>query len=641
MPIVTLADSSQRHFPNALTVLELAHSISPSLAKATLAALVDEKQVDTSFLITSDVKVRLLTEKDPESLAIIRHSTAHLLAHAVKELYPQAQVTIGPVVEDGFYYDFSCDISFTPEILSLIEQRMLEIVKRQLPVERLTWSREEAIAYFTAQGEHYKVKIIESIPSHETLSLYKQGDFIDVCRGPHVPNLKHLKVFKLTKLAGAYWRGDSNNEMLQRIYGTAWLKPEELASYLKRLEEAEKRDHRRIGKALDLFHIQEEGPGMVFWHPHGWTLYRLLETYIRERTLQDGYREVKTPQILDRVLWEKSGHWEKFKEDMFITESEKRTYAIKPMSCPGHVQIFNHTRHSYRDLPLRFSEFGCCHRNEPSGALHGLFRVRNFTQDDGHIFCTEDQIQSEAAKFIALAQSVYEDFGFSDLKVILSTRPEKRVGSDEIWDKAEEALAEALKKTTLAWRIAPGDGAFYGPKIEFQMTDCMGRLWTCGSLQLDFSIPERLEASYVTEENGRATPVMLHRAILGSLERFAGILLEHHAGILPVWLAPIQVSLLTITTKQDDFARFAHKKLSESGFRAKIDLRNEKIGFKIREHTLQRVPFQVVIGEREAANSTVSVRTLNGKDLGSMSLEALISLLTEEVAQKSKTIESI
>lgn len=636
MPIITLPDNSQRQFPNALTVFELAQTISPSLAKATLAAKVDGQLVDTSHLLENNCRVQLITERDPEGLAIIRHSTAHLLAHAVKELYPQTQVTIGPVIDDGFYYDFSCDVTFTPEGLTLIENRMRDIVKRQLPVERLSWSRDEAIAYFKKIGEHYKAEIIAGIPSNEALSLYKQGDFIDLCRGPHVPNLKHLKVFKLLKVAGAYWRGDAKNEMLQRIYGTAWTKNEDLSAYLTRLEEAEKRDHRKIGKALNLFHIQEEGPGMIFWHPNGWTIFRVLEDYIRNKITSEGYQEVRTPQILDRSLWEKSGHWSEFHEDMFITESDKHDYAIKPMNCPGHIQIFNHGLRSYRDLPLRLAEFGCCHRLESSGSLHGIMRTRSFTQDDAHIFCSEDQIQSEASRFIDLVQDVYADFNFNDIEIVLSTRPAKRVGSDAIWDKAEQALIDTLNSKNLVWRLAPGDGAFYGPKIGFEMKDCIGRMWGCGTLQVDFSMPERLEASYIAEDNTKKTPVMLHRAILGSLERFVGILIEQYAGILPVWLAPTQVSIMTITNKQDAFAEKLHSILQESGFRAKIDLRNEKIGFKIREHTVHRVPFQVVLGERETATETVSVRTLNGKDLGSMTIEALVSLLHQEVARKGR-----
>ncbi|MBI5447483.1 MAG: threonine--tRNA ligase [Gammaproteobacteria bacterium] len=636
MPIITLADGSQRPYAQPVSVYQVAQDISPGLAKNALAGKVGDHLVDTHSLITQDCPLKIITDRDPEGIDIIRHSTAHLLAHAVKELYPDTQVTIGPVIEDGFYYDFSCPVTFTPDTLTAIETRMKEIAKRNIPIQRLEWPRDQAIAFFKNKGEHYKAEIISSIPANETLSLYQQGDFIDLCRGPHVPNTQHLKVFKLMKIAGAYWRGDARNEMLQRVYGTAWAKKEELQAHLTQLEEAEKRDHRKIGKALDLFHIQEEGPGMVFWHPNGWVIYRILEDYMREKYVAHGYQEIRTPQVLSRTLWEKSGHWEKFHEDMFITESEKHDYAIKPMSCPGHVQVFNHGLRSYRELPLRLAEFGNCHRNEASGALHGLIRVRAFVQDDGHIFCTEDQIQEEAARFIDMAQGIYEDFGFTDITVKLATRPDKRVGAETTWDKAEKALEATLQQKKLLWQLAPGEGAFYGPKIEFSMKDCIGRQFTCGSVQLDFSMPERLGASYVAEDNTRQTPVMLHRAIFGTLERFIGLLLEHYAGILPVWLAPHQVSILTITEKQDTFAAEIAQKLQEQGFRTKIDLRNEKIGFKIREHTLNRVPFQVVLGEREASTRTVAVRTLRGHDLGSMSIEALCQLLAQEVAKRGR-----
>ena len=636
MLTVTLPDNNQRQYEQPVSILQIAQDISPGLARAALAGKMDTQLVDTSYLVQHDCAVEIITERDEEGVDILRHSTAHLLAQAVKELYPHTQVTIGPVIEDGFYYDFSHPEGFTPEDLIAIEARMNDIVKRSLAIQRLEWSRDEAIAFFEKIGETYKAKIIADIPPTQTISLYQQGDFIDLCRGPHVPNTKFLKVFKLMRVAGAYWRGDANNEMLQRIYGTAWAKKEDLKNYLTRLEEAEKRDHRKIAKTLDLFHLQEEGPGMVFWHPNGWTIYCVLEAYMREKYRAHGYQEIRTPQVLSRSLWEKSGHWEKFHEDMFITESEKHDYAIKPMSCPGHIQIFNHGLRSYRELPLRFAEFGYCHRNEASGALHGLIRVRAFVQDDGHIFCTEDQIQSEATRFIHMAQNIYEDFGFKDITVKLSTRPTKRVGSEATWDKAEKALENTLNQTGLNWQLAPGDGAFYGPKIEFSMKDCIGREFTCGSVQLDFSMPERLGASYIAEDNARKTPVMLHRAIFGTFERFIGLLLEHYAGILPVWLAPTQAVVMTITDKQDDFAQEVVKTLGDQGYRAKIDLRNEKIGFKIREHTLQRVPFQLIIGEREASTRTVSVRNLSGSDLGNMPIEAWVALLSQEVARRGR-----
>ena len=636
MPItLTLPDSSQRHYDAPVPIYKIAQDISPSLAKCALAGKIKGHLVDTSFIVKENTAIQIITAQDEEGLEILRHSSAHLLAHAVKELFPEAQVTIGPVIENGFYYDFSCKTPFTSEQLSAIEKRMHEIVKRNLPIQRLEWSREKAIAFFKEIGEHYKAEIISAIPNNETLSLYQQGDFIDLCRGPHVPNTKFLKIFKLTKIAGAYWRGDSKNEMLQRIYGTAWTTKEDLEKYLTAQEEAEKRDHRKIAKALNLFHIQEEGPGMVFWHPQGLILYRILENYIREKLTAQGYQEIRTPQILDRSLWEKSGHWEKFHKDMFITESEKHVFAIKPMSCPAHIQVFNQGLKSYRDLPLRFAEFGCCHRNEPSGALHGILRTRAFTQDDGHVFCTEEQIQEEATRFIHLAQDIYNDFNFEDISIVLSTRPAIHVGTEEMWNKAEKALEDTLKQNHIPWKLAPGDGAFYGPKIGFEMKDCLGRSWGCGTLQLDFFMPERLGASYVAQDNTHKVPVMLHRAILGSLERFIGIIIEHYAGILPLWLAPVQTSILTITDKQAVFANEIHQKLQIAGLRTKIDLRNEKIGFKIREHTLQRVPFLLIIGEREASTQTISVRTLHGKDLGSMTTDAFCQLLLETVASKN------
>ena len=636
MPItLTLPDSSQRHYDAPVPIYKIAQDLSPSLAKCALAGKIKGRLVDTSFIVKENTAIQIITAQDEEGLEILRHSSAHLLAHAVKELFPEAQVTIGPVIENGFYYDFSCKTPFTSEQLSAIEKRMHEIVKRNLPIQRLEWSREKAIAFFKEIGEHYKAEIISAIPNNETLSLYQQGDFIDLCRGPHVPNTKFLKIFKLTKIAGAYWRGDSKNEMLQRIYGTAWTTKEDLEKYLTAQEEAEKRDHRKIAKALNLFHIQEEGPGMVFWHPQGLILYRILENYIREKLTAQGYQEIRTPQILDRSLWEKSGHWEKFHKDMFITESEKHVFAIKPMSCPAHIQVFNQGLKSYRDLPLRFAEFGCCHRNEPSGALHGILRTRAFTQDDGHVFCTEEQIQEEATRFIHLAQDIYNDFNFEDISIVLSTRPAIHVGTEEMWNKAEKALEDTLKQNHIPWKLAPGDGAFYGPKIGFEMKDCLGRSWGCGTLQLDFFMPERLGASYVAQDNTHKVPVMLHRAILGSLERFIGIIIEHYAGILPLWLAPVQTSILTITDKQAVFANEIHQKLQIAGLRTKIDLRNEKIGFKIREHTLQRVPFLLIIGEREASTQTISVRTLHGKDLGSMTTDAFCQLLLETVASKN------
>ncbi len=631
MPIITLPDGNQRQFTNPLTVMEVAADIGPGLAKATLAGKIGEKIVDASYLIENDVELSIITDKSEEGVEIIRHSCAHLLAQAVKSLYPEMQVTIGPVVDNGFYYDFAGEHRFSPEDLEKIEKKMEELAKENILVERSVMVREEAIEFFSSMGESYKAEIIESIPHGEELSLYRQGDFIDLCRGPHVPATSALKAFKLTKLAGAYWRGDSNNEMLQRIYGTAWANKKDLKAYLHRLEEAEKRDHRKIGKQLDLFHSQEEAPGMVFWHDNGWSIYRSVEQYVRDVLKDNGYQEVKTPQVVDRTLWEKSGHWDKFGDMIFSTHSENRDYAVKPMNCPCHIQIYNHSLKSYRDLPLRMAEFGSCHRNEPSGTLHGLMRVRGFTQDDAHIFCTEDQIQSEVSAFIDLLYKVYADFGFNEVIIKLSTRPEKRVGSDEIWDKAEHALERALNDKGMDWDLQPGEGAFYGPKIEFSLKDCLDRVWQCGTIQVDFNMPERLSATYVAEDGSKKTPVMLHRAILGSLERFIGILIEHYAGAFPTWLAPTQLMVMNITDRQAEYVENVVKTLREWGFRAKSDLRNEKIGFKIREHTLQKVPYLLVIGDKEVENGLVAVRTRSGEDLGTMSVEELAGKLATDV----------
>jgi len=638
MPVITLPDNSTRQYDHPVSITDIAASIGPGLAKAAVAGVVDGKAVDTSFVIDHDASVRILTERDPEGLDIIRHSTAHLLAHAVKELFPDAQVTIGPVIEDGFYYDFAFKRGFTPEDLAAIEKRMEEVAARDLPVTRQVMPREQAVELFWDMGEEYKARIIEDIPKGEQISLYRQGDFIDLCRGPHVPSTGRLKAFKLTKLAGAYWRGDSRNEMLQRIYGTAWSDKKALKAYLHRLEEAEKRDHRRIGKQLDLFHTQEEAPGMVFWHDKGWLVYQQIEQYIRRLLRDNGYQEVRTPNLADRSLWEKSGHWEKFRDDMFTTESEKRTFAIKPMNCPCHIQIFNQGLKSYRDLPLRMAEFGACHRNEPSGTLHGLMRVRGFTQDDAHIFCTEEQIQPEVSQFIDLLFRVYGDFGFNEVIVKLSTRPENRVGDDTLWDKAEHALERALNAKGLEWDLQPGEGAFYGPKIEFSLKDCLGRVWQCGTIQVDFSMPARLDAHYVAEDSSKRVPVMLHRAILGSLERFIGILIEEHSGALPVWLAPVQAVVLTITDRQDEYASNIENQLKKQGFRALSDLRNEKISFKIREHTLQRVPYLLVVGDREVQDQTVAVRTRKGEDLGVLPLSVFIERLAVEATGHARTI---
>ncbi|HAT9730475.1 TPA: threonine--tRNA ligase [Legionella pneumophila subsp. pneumophila] len=634
MPNVKLPDGNVKHFEAPLTIYDVAHHISPGLAKAAIAGRVDGVLVDTSYLIKEDCSLIIVTEKHEDSLEIIRHSTAHLLAQAVKALFPSAQVTIGPVIEDGFYYDFAFERSFTPDDLSLIEAKMHELAKANLSITRRELPSNEAIQYFKGLGEEYKAKIIADIPENEALSLYRQGDFEDLCRGPHVPSTGFLKAFKLTKVAGAYWRGDSNNEMLQRIYGTAWADKKSLEEYLFRLEEAEKRDHRKLGKALDLFHFQDIAPGMVFWHPKGWTIYQELEHYMRNRLVDFGYQEIRTPQLVDRSLWEKSGHWANFRDEMFVTETENRHYAVKPMSCPCHVQIYNHGLKSYRDLPLRLSEFGNCHRCEPSGALHGLMRVRNMVQDDAHIFCTEDQIQSEVAMMLELVQSVYKDFGFTEIKYRLALRPEKRVGSDDVWDKAETALKLAMLGRNIEWVDAPGEGAFYGPKIECSLSDCLGRIWQCGTIQVDFSMPARLEASYVAEDGSKQTPVMLHRAILGSFERFMGILIEHYAGKLPLWLSPVQAVVLTISEKQNEYAEKVRKTLQKRGIRANFDLRNEKIGFKIREHTLQKIPYLLVVGDKEVENCQVAVRTRDGIDLGVMTIDTICDTLTQEIIRK-------
>ncbi|KTD49882.1 threonyl-tRNA synthetase [Legionella rubrilucens] len=636
MPNIKLPDGQIKHFEQAVSVFDVANSISPGLAKATLAGKVNNQLVDTSFIIENDSDLLLITDKQEESLEVIRHSTAHLLAQAVKSLFPSAQVTIGPVIEDGFYYDFAFGRPFTPDDLDRIEAKMAELAKADYPVTRREMPRDEAIAYFRSIGEEYKAKIIADIPAGEVISLYRQGDFEDLCRGPHVPSTGRLKAFKLTKVAGAYWRGDANNEMLQRIYGTAWGDKKALESYLHRIEEAEKRDHRKLGKALDLFHFQEIAPGMVFWHPKGWTIYQMLEQYMRERLRHFGYQEIRTPQLVDRTLWEKSGHWDNFRDEMFVTETENRHYAVKPMNCPCHVQVYNNGLKSYRDLPLRFSEFGNCHRCEPSGSLHGLMRVRNMVQDDAHIFCTEEQIQSEVAMMLELVQSVYADFGFNEIKYRLALRPEKRVGSNAVWDKAEGALQEAMRSRGITWVDAPGEGAFYGPKIECSLADSLGRIWQCGTIQVDFSMPDRLEASYVAEDGSKKTPVMLHRAILGSFERFMGILIEHYAGKFPLWLAPVQAMVLTISEKQDAFATKVTEILQKQGIRANFDLRNEKIGFKIREHTLQKVPYLLVIGDKEVESGSVAVRTREGADLGVMSIDKIGETLQQEIAAKSR-----
>ena len=638
MPAITLPDGSQRQFDQTVSVHQVAEDIGAGLARAALGGKVNGQLVDTSYLIEQDSELAIITAKDDDGLEIIRHSTAHLLAQAVKSLFPDAQVTIGPVIDDGFYYDFAYQRPFTPEDFKTIEKRMAELAKADIPLTRSTKSRNQAIEFFSGLGEKYKAEIVGDIPDDADISLYQQGDFIDLCRGPHVPSTGHLKAFKLTKLAGAYWRADANNEMLQRIYGTAWGNKQQLKDYLTRIEEAEKRDHRKIAKQLDLFHFQEEAPGMIFWHPNGWTLYQQVEQYIRQVMDQNGYQEVRTPQVVDRKLWEKSGHWENFGANMFTTQSENREYAVKPMNCPGHIQIYNRGLRSYRDLPLRLAEFGSCHRNEPSGTLHGLMRLRNFVQDDAHIFCSEDQIQQEVATFIELLFEVYKAFGFTDIIINLSTRPTQRVGSDEVWDKAEQALQQALDSSDLNWDLLPGEGAFYGPKIEFSLRDSLQRVWQCGTIQVDFSMPERLDASYIAEDGSRQTPVMLHRAILGSLERFIGILIEEHAGALPTWLAPTQAVIINITDDQAEYANEVAERLSNQQIRSRADLRNEKMGYKIREHTLQRVPYLLVVGNRERDAAEVAVRTRGGEDLGSMSVDTFMSHINADIASRGQVV---
>ena len=639
MPDIRLPDGSVKKFDRPVTVDEIAQAIGPGLARAALAGRVNGKLVDTSFRVEADADVAIVTDKDREGLDLLRHSTAHLLAHAVKELFPDAQVTIGPVIEDGFYYDFAYKRPFTPEDLAAIEKRMQEIAKRDLKVERQVMARDEAVQFFKEQGEHYKAEIIAAIPSAEAISLYRQSNFIDLCRGPHVPSTGKLKVFKLMRVAGAYWRGDAKNEMLQRVYGTAWARKEDQDAYLHRLDEAEKRDHRKLGRQLELFHMQDEAPGMVFWHPRGWTIWQQIEQYMRRVLGENGYAEVRAPLVLDVSLWKRSGHWDNFRENMFFTESESRDYAVKPMNCPGHVQIYNQGLKSYRDLPLRLAEFGSCHRNEPSGALHGLMRVRGFTQDDAHIFCTEAQVEPEVIRFIDLLQRVYADFGFDDILVKLSTRPPKRVGSDEQWDKAEAALKTALEHKGLKFDLQPGEGAFYGPKIEFSLKDSIGRVWQCGTMQLDFSMPGRLGAEYVGDDNARHVPVMLHRAVLGSFERFIGILIEHYAGAMPLWLAPQQVAVLSISEHQAAYAKRVAGQLMQAGLRAVADLRNEKISYKIREHSLQKLPYQVIVGDKELAAEKVAVRTRKGEDLGQMSLADFVSRLRAEEARLGRAAQ--
>ncbi len=636
MPVLTLPDDSKREYADPVSVADVASDIGAGLARAALAGRVDGRLVDTSYVIAHDARLEIVTGKDQDGLEIIRHSTAHLLAQAVKALFPEAQVTIGPVIENGFFYDFAFERAFTPDDLVVIEKKMAALAKADLKVTREVLSRDDAVAYFRGIGEEYKAKIIERIPEDEEIGLYAQGDWKDLCRGPHVPSTGRLKAFKLMKVAGAYWEGDSQNEMLQRIYGTAWSSKNDLKAYLYQLEEAEKRDHRRFGKLMDLFHTQEEAPGMVFWHPKGWQLYRSVQNHVREKISARGYREIRTPEILDRSLWEKSGHWDKFRDDMFTTGSEERQFAIKPMNCPGHVLVYNQGLHSYRDLPLRLSEFGSCHRNEASGTLHGLMRVRNFVQDDAHIFCTEEQVQSEVSDFIDLLFEVYRDFGFDDVLISLSMRPEKRVGEDTAWDRAEKALKDALASKKLDYELIAGDGAFYGPKIDFSLRDSIGRVWQLGTIQLDFSMPERLGAVYIAKDSSRQTPAMLHRAILGSLERFIGVLLEHYAGNLPTWLAPQQAVVMGITDRNREYVSNVAKTLKNKGFRVDEDLRNEKIGFKIREHTIQRIPYMIIIGDREQEAGTVAVRTRGGEDLGSMGLEAFVEILADDIASRGR-----
>ncbi len=635
MVSVQLPDGSKRQFDNPVTVAQVAASIGAGLAKAALAGKVDGQLVDTSYLIDHDVQLSIVTERDADGLEMIRHSTAHLMAYAVKALFPDAQVTIGPAIDNGFYYDFSYKRPFTPEDMAAIEKKMVELAKKDEALTRKVMPRDEAVAYFKSIGEKYKAEIIESIPADQDVSLYTSGGFTDLCRGPHVPSNGKLRVFKLMRLAGAYWRGDSKNEMLQRVYGTAWSKKEDQDAYLTMLEEAEKRDHRRIGRAQDLFHFQDEAPGLIFWHPKGWIIWQQVEQYMRKVYEDNGYQEVRAPQIIDRSLWEKSGHWENYKENMFTTESENRVYALKPMNCPGHVQIYRANLHSYRDLPLRYGEFGSCHRNEPSGALHGMMRVRGFTQDDGHIFCTEDQILDECVAFTSLLQKVYADFGFTEIIYKVATRPENRVGSDEVWDKAENALIESLKRSGCAYEISPGEGAFYGPKIEYTLKDAIGRMWQCGTIQADFSMPVRLDAEYVAEDNTRKVPVMLHRAILGSLERFIGMLIENHAGALPLWLAPEQVIVLNISEGQSEYAQNVAQNLKKQGFRVRADLRNEKITYKIRDHSMQRMPYLIVVGDKERDANTVAVRARGNQDLGVMTLDALAERMRSEIAAKT------
>lgn len=631
---VRLPDGSKREFSEPVTVAQVAASIGSGLAKAAVAGRVNDKLVDTSYMIDKDVDLAIVTDRDADGVDIMRHSTAHLLAYAVKQLYPDAQVTIGPVIENGFYYDFAYKRPFTPEDLQAIEKKMTELARKNEPVVRKVLPRDEAVAYFKSIGEDYKAEIIESIPQNEDVSLYTSGAFTDLCRGPHVPSNGKLKVFKLMRVAGAYWRGDSKNEMLQRIYGTAWAKKEDQDAYLHMLEEAEKRDHRRLGRALDLFHFQDEAPGLIFWHAKGWTIWQQVEQYMRKVYQDNGYQEVKGPQILDRSLWEKSGHWDNYKENMFTTESENRVYAIKPMNCPGHVQIYRSNLHSYRELPLRYGEFGQCHRNEPSGSLHGMMRVRGFTQDDGHIFCTEDQILDECVAFTDLLKKVYRDFGFTDIIYKVATRPEKRVGSDEAWDKAENALIESLKRSGCDYELSPGDGAFYGPKIEYTLRDAIGRMWQCGTIQVDFSMPMRLGAEYVAEDNTRKIPVMIHRAILGSLERFIGILIENHAGAMPLWLAPVHAVVLNISDGQSEYAKSVVETMKKAGFRVEADLRNEKITYKIRDHSVNKVPYLLVVGDKEKNGNTVAVRARGGVDLGVMKVDELMARMDNEIRAK-------
>ena len=640
MPVITLPDGSQRDFDSAVTVLDVAADIGPGLAKATLAGIVSGQEVDASYLIEEDANLSIVTDRSDEALEIIRHSTAHLLAMAVKELFPTAQVTIGPVIENGFYYDFSFERTFTPEDLEAIEQRMQELAKQNFAIAREEWDRDEAVEFFKGIGEAYKAEIIAGIPADQPIGLYRQGDFVDLCRGPHVPSTGKLSAFKLTKVAGAYWRGDNDNEMLQRIYGTAWANKKQLKAYINRLAEAEKRDHRKIGKKLDLFHMQEEAPGSVFWHQKGWAIYNGIKDYMRKKQLQNGYQEIRTPQVVDYSLWEKSGHADKFGDDMFSITTDDRQYAVKPMNCPCHIQVYNQGLKSYRDLPLRIAEFGSCHRNEPSGSLHGIMRVRSFTQDDGHIFCSEDQIQSEVSEFIDVLHEVYADFGFSEIIYRLSTRPEKRVGTEESWDRAEKALGEALDAKNLPWQELPGEGAFYGPKVEFSLKDCIGRVWQMGTIQVDFSMPGRLDAEYVAEDGSRKTPVMLHRALLGSFERFIGILIEQHEGAFPFWLAPQQAIVINITDSQAEYAKKVTQTIQNEGFRVNSDLRNEKIGFKIRGHSMQRVPYLLVVGDKEIENGTVAVRTRDGEDLGSMAIEEVITLFQGDTEKRSRELET-